>query len=245
MQLLAGLNWTDSPTSNGATMEPEDEEDRKVAQAFDAHNERRYEEHLEEKEQEEKEKREREDEVERSSDDSDYVYDTDEETEGWTSEEEDYPEIEDFRAVEARGERDGLEPYDKDSLYNFRRYHVRQMMHHVRAFDEGRTIHRTFCDLWFKTHARLQGFLPRDLTNKEGTPDDPWVIAKGELELLVRLGTPAASGMADEGFERDMDGWEEAVAYAPEELSDRVDVEFKAPECVWPKNYCHGNWNGL
>lgn len=226
-------------------MESENDEDRKVAQAFDAHNERRYEEHLEEKEQEEKEEQEREDEAERSSDDSDYVYDTDEETEGWTSEEEDYPEIEDYEAMEARGERDGLEPYDKDTLYNFRRYHVRQMMHHVRAFDEGRTIHRTFCDLWFKTHARLQGFLPRDLTNKEGTPDDPWVITKGELELLVRLGTPAASGMADEGFERDMDGWEEAVAYAPEELPDRIDVEFKAPECVWPKNYCHGNWNGL
>ena len=36
-------------------MESENEEDRRVAQAFDAHNERRYEEHLEEKEWEEKE----------------------------------------------------------------------------------------------------------------------------------------------------------------------------------------------
>ena len=229
-------------------MEPEDEEDRKVAQAFDAYNERRYEETLEEKEQEEKEEREREDEAERSSDDSDYVYDTDEETEGWTSEEEDYPEIdtENYEAMDARGERDGLEPHGNgDTLYNFRRFHVRQMMHVVRAFDEGRTIHRTFCDLWFKTHARLQGVLPRELTNKEGKPDDPWVITKSELELLVRLGTPAASGMADEGFERDMDGWEEAVAYAPEELPDRIDVDFKSPECVWPKSYYHGNWNGL
>lgn len=229
-------------------MELEDEEDRKVAQAFDAYNERRLEEHLEEKEQEEKEEREREDEAEQhSSDDSDYMYDSDEETEGWTSEEEDYPEIEDDKAMDAKGERDGLEPHGNgDTLYNFRRYHVRQMMHFVRAYDEGRTIHRTFCDLWFKTHARLVGFLPEDLTNKEGTPDDPWVITKGELELLVRLGTPAASGMADEGFEHDMNGWEEAVAYAPEELPDRIEVDFKAPECVWPKHYPGGggnNWN--
>ena len=37
-----------------------------------------------------------EDDAESSSNDSDYIYDTDEETEGLTSEEEDYPEIEDF-----------------------------------------------------------------------------------------------------------------------------------------------------
>ncbi len=173
--------------------------------------------------------------------DSDYVYDTDEETEGHTSEEEDYPDIETALNPPPK---DGLEPWDTgDTVFNYRRYHVRQMMHHVRAYDEGRTLHRTFAAFWFKTGARLVGFLPKDVTNKKGEPDDPWVITKSELELLVRLGTPAESGMADEGFERDMHGWKEAVAYAPEELPDSIDVDPASPACMYPKGLHFHNWN--
>lgn len=126
----------------------------------------------------------------------------------------------------------------RDTLFNYRRYHVRQLMYAVRAFEKGRTCYTSFAAFWRVN--RLVGFLPVRPT--ENCPNDPWSITKKELQRILRHAYTKASGMASEGFGDDLMMMKTALPYAPTKLPKRRAVDPNSPDCKYPCLGC-SPWN--
>jgi len=118
----------------------------------------------------------------------------------------------------------------RDTLFNYRRYYVRQLMYGVRAFEKGRTCYTSFAEFW--RFNRLDGFLPVRPT--EDCPNDPWPITKKELQRILRNAYTKASGMASEGFRDDVMMMKTALPYAPTKLPKRRAVDPNSPELKYP-----------
>jgi hypothetical protein len=149
----------------------------------------------------------------------------------------DYPELSDDES--GPGCREGLEllrPHD--TLFNYRRYHVRQLMYGVRAFEKGRTCHSSFAAFWRVN--RIVGFLPVRPT--EDRPTDPWPITKKELQRILRNAYTKASGMVSEGFGDDLMMMKTALPYAPTKLPKRRAVRPDLADCQYPCLGMHA-WN--
>ena len=127
--------------------------------------------------------------------------------------------------------REGLEPwFPHDTLFNYRRYHVRQLLYAVRAFEKGRTCHTSFGEFWRAN--RLVGFLP--VSPAEDNPDDPWTITKKELQRILRISYPKGSRMESEGFADDLWMMKTALPHAPHRLPQCHKVDPSSPACVHP-----------
>jgi len=129
--------------------------------------------------------------------------------------------------------REGIEPwYPLDTVFNYRRYHVRQLNFAVRSFEKGRTSYDCFAHCWAVNH--LWGFLPIDPTKND--PGDPWVITKKELQRILRLAYPKESGMEERGYAEEVRMMTTALPHAPDKLPKChkvVDPE-NNPECKFP-----------
>lgn len=142
----------------------------------------------------------------------------------------DYPELSDDEQHKSHRS-EGLElTRPHDTLFNYRRYHVRQLMYAVRAFEKGRTCFTSFATFWRVN--RLVGFLPVRPT--EDLPNDPWPITKKELQRILRLAYTKASGMASEGFGDDLMMMKTALPYAPTKLTKRRAVDPNSPDRKYP-----------
>ena len=146
----------------------------------------------------------------------------------------DYPELsDDGLNASSSFSREGLEPwYPQDTVFNFRRYHVRQLNFAVQIFEKGRTSCSCFAECWARNH--LWGFLPRDPTKND--PEDPWVITKKELQRILRLAYPKASEMEERGYAEEVRMMTTALPYAPDRLPKchKVEDPENNPECKYP-----------
>ena len=156
----------------------------------------------------------------------------------------DYPELsDDGLNASSSFSREGLEPWwPQDTVFNFRRYHVRQLNFAVQIFEKGRTSCSCFAECWARNH--LWGFLPKDPTKND--PEDPWVITKKELQRILRLAYPKESGMEARGYAEEVRMMTTALPYAPDKLPKchKVEDPENNPECKYPFGLgWHRSWN--
>ena len=132
---------------------------------------------------------------------------------------------------------DGLEPADLDSRYNDLRHMIRQIMYAVRRYKKGRTGYASFEQLW-EAWGRID-FLPSGYDEEDFVEDfndgDAWWITKGELQQLIDLAR-AEDYDVPSMWSGGLGKWKEAVAFAPEELPDRREID--------PNDLpaCHARW---
>ena len=169
------------------------------------------------------------------SDDEDFPYEHySEATEDDTDNE--YPALPEKNKTPTK---DGLEPwYPLDTVYNFRRFEVRQLMYKVKAFERRRTSCADFEAFWKAN--RLVGFLPVSMTGEN--PNDPWTITKKELQRVLRLSCSEMSGKKREWLEEDMCTIKDAVAHAPSKLPKCHKVDPASDDCRYPMPFGR-NWN--
>ena len=122
---------------------------------------------------------------------------------------------------------DGLEPAYADTPFNRTRYCVRQMMHYLNRFEAGVTGHASFDAFWdvFKVIDLVPYGFDKPVDKQEDPSPfdyrDEWGITKTELRRLLGHATRDKNGRLPDG----MQDFERAIAYAPDELPDRIPID--------------------